>query len=95
MFLVQKPILEDKIVKYSQDSLGELIERMRENNSGEVDGLNYLAVAYIYCLMRDVDELYSEYEIEAGLAKRSHLEDTEEKSYYPTYPLKIKYKELS
>lgn len=95
MFLVQKPILEDKIVKYSQDSLGELIERMRENNSGEVDGLNYLAVAYIYCLMRDVDELYSEYEIEAGLAKRSYLEDTEEKSYYPTYPLKIKYKELS
>lgn len=95
MFLVQKPMLEDKIVKYSQDSLGELIERMRENNSGEVDGLNYLAVAYIYCLMRDVDELYSEYEIEAGLAKRSYLEDVEEKSYYPTYPLKIKYKELS
>ena len=95
MFLVQKPMLEDKIVKYSQDSLGELIERMRKKSSGEVDGLNYLAVAYIYCLMRDVDELYSEYEIEAGLAKRSHLEDAEEKSYYPTYPLKIKYKELS
>lgn len=93
MVLIQKPILEGKIIKYSRDSLGCLIERMREKDSEWVDGLNYMAVAYIYCLMRDVDELYSEYEIETGLANRNQIEDKGVKSYYPMYPLNIKYKD--
>lgn len=93
MFLIQKPIIEDAIVKYSQDSLGYLLERMRGKSPEWVAGLNYVAVAYVYCLMRDVDELYSEYEIEAGLSKRNQIEDKGGKSYYPMYPLNIKYKD--
>lgn len=93
MVLVKKPKLEYEVRRYSRVSLKSLISRMNEKTPGEVEGLNYMAVAYIYCLMRDVEELYSEYEIEVGMAKRNHLEDKGMKSYYPMYPLNIKCKD--
>mgnify|MGYP000197699275 FL=1 len=66
--LVVRPLYENEFKKYSEKSMEMTLKKMDRKGILKIENLNYLAVAYIYCLMRDVDRLYSEYELEIGSA---------------------------
>lgn len=66
--LVMRPSYEYEFKKYSIESMEITLKKMERKGILKRENLNYLAVAYIYCLMRDVDRLYTEYELEIGSA---------------------------
>ena len=66
--LVMRPSYEYEFKKYSIESMEITLKKMERKGMLKRENLNYLAVAYIYCLMRDVDRLYAEYELEIGSA---------------------------
>lgn len=68
MLMVMKPLFECEFKKYSEKSMEMTLKKMARKGMMKMENLNYLAVAYIYCLMRDVDRLYSEYKLEVGSA---------------------------
>lgn len=66
--LIMRPLYEYEFKKYSMESMEVTLKKMERKGMLKRENLNYLAVAYIYCLMRDVDRLYTEYELETGSA---------------------------